>query len=111
MGGYRLKWRGDEVERRVTDAARGAIDETTEAAASMSNSNAPAGTKGAIRNRPAHVLGNVIRGVWGIFSHRAAVYALRVERGDARWPGRPYLRPAQDAEHPRLAARIKSRLR
>lgn len=100
-----LNWLGGDVRDRVHDAARQGIDETTAAAVIHAKSNHPwsnqTGTlEGSLQMRPAEVQGDIVRGQWGSFT---VLYAIYLELG-----GWAYLRPAADAEYPKLAGRIKA---
>lgn len=101
-------WKGDEVVAKVEAATKLAIDQTTAAAVNRAKSEHPwknrTGTlEGSLQMRSARAEGLQIRGEWGSFDVN---YAIFLELGTANMPAMPYLRPAADAEYPRLAERI-----
>jgi hypothetical protein len=115
-----LSWRGDEIIKRVRDAAKAGINDTMAAAVLHAKENHP------FQNRTSTLEGSVrietyatergadeVYGRWGSVD---VVYAMRIELGfqgkDAM--GRMYnqrafsfLRPAADVEYPKLAGRIR----
>lgn len=112
-----VNWKGDELVARMEKAAIAAIDETTVAAAKRAEGtvmNLPehsaAGhrwyastsrTESAVAAEPARkLLGGNVGGRFGATKARGG-YALMLEQMH------PYLRPAADAEFPKLAERIK----
>lgn len=114
-----LDWHGDEIRRRVVNAAKVGIDTTMAAAVLHAKEYHPwqnrTGTlEGSIRIYTyATERGDEVYGRWGSMD---VEYAARLEFGfqgkDAlgRTYGQrayPYLRPAADAEYPRLSRRIK----
>lgn len=129
-----LNWLGDEVTARLAAAQIAGVNATMAAAAIAARRNhawnnrsgvlegsigvvAPAATDGRgvrgtwgsrdVRYALIHELGGVIRPV------RARALMFRADDGtfvvarQVRMPARPYLRPAADAEYPRLAGRIR----
>lgn len=128
-----LRWRGDEVQRRVERATRLGIDETTSACVNRSKVLAPVKTatlQGSIQMRPAERDARGWVGRWGSFDVRYAIFVeigTRPHRIDSPvympgigWryiglhPGtrpQPYLRPSADAIYPTLPARIRRHIR
>lgn len=106
----KMNWKGDQVVANVLAAAASAVDETTDAAARDSRGDAPSGSKDNIRSERTQVRGATVVGRWGVFNHPRWRYIVAVERGTARWPGNPYIRPAQDRQYPQLTARIRARI-
>ena len=109
-----LEWKGDEVTRKLLDAATFAIDQTTALAVVKAKGDLYPGhglvtglLQGSIQMRPAVVRGNVAVGTWGSFS---VDYALAVEQGTGSRPGLGYLQGAADVEYPKLAGRIAREL-
>ena len=102
-----MRWRGSVVAAKVVAATRLAIDETTTAMVRDAKANHPwhnrIGTlEGSIQMRPAEVELDDIVGVFGSFQ---VEYALYLEL-DEQWT---FLRPAFDAEAPKLKARIAAK--
>lgn len=108
-----LRWRGDEVAARVGAAAKTAVDRTTAAAVTHAKQNHPwqnvTGTlEGSLQMRGAEVQGaGEIVGTWGSFD---VEYAIWLEIGTSVMPPYPYLRPAADAEYPKLFMRVREAL-
>ncbi len=132
----RINWKGDKLKRKAEKASMLGIDATMSAAIRHAKSNHGAGahaqqrfvTGGHLRttkqgagalersiriSRPAR---RERRGVVGIWGSQGIVYARRIELGfqgkDARGavvdaPAFPFLRPAAEAEYPKLAKRIR----
>lgn len=97
----------DALVSRVAEATALAIDQTTAACVMQAKTNHPwqnqTGTlEGSIEMRPAETDGTMVRGTWGSFS---VIYAIYLEL-----KGWAYLRPAADAEYPKLVDRIKANL-
>lgn len=106
-----LKWKGDQVFNNVMTATRHGIDETTAASVNLAKSTVPVDTstlQGSIRIEPAKDEGGRVKGRWGSFD---VLYALWVEIGTRHNRAQPYLRPSADSEYPKLAGRIKARLK
>lgn len=106
-----VNWKGDQVYRNVMGATRAAVDETTAASVNQAKARVPVDTstlQGSIRLEPARETGTSVKGRWGSFD---VLYALWVEIGTRFNRAQPYLRPSADSEYPRLAARIKARLK
>lgn len=106
---FRLDWRGDEVRRRLEEAARKGIDDTMAAATIGAKQSHPGwrnrtGTaEGSIRiTRPARKQGAATVGRWG---SQGVVYmrSLEFKRGSA-------LRNSADKTYPSLGRRIKEQL-
>lgn len=126
-----LNWRGAEVLRRVREAERQGIDTTMAAAILHAKANHGAGahalqryiTRSAELERSTRVVAPARedgRGVVGRWGSQGLAYARRIEvgfQGQDR-AGRmvdadayPYLRPAAEAEYPKLEGRIRRALR
>lgn len=122
-----LNWRGDELKRRAEKASMLGIDATMSAAIIHAKSNHGAGAHAGRRfvtdsselersiriSKPARRKGSSVVGTWGSIG---IVYARRIELGfqgkDARGaiinaPAFPFLRPAAEAEYPKLGERIR----
>lgn len=107
-GAFRLTWRGAEIKGQITDAVLQAMDETAEAAKAEAKAIVPVDT-GRLRESIDAIVeqrGSGDRRTLMLFA--AAPYALFVELGTVHMPARPYLRPAIDAEAPKLTARIRA---
>ncbi len=105
-----LDWKGEEVTRKLLDAATFGIDQTMAKAVVLAKGDLYKGhgfvtgvLQGSIQMRPAIIRGQTAVGTWGSFS---VDYALPVEVGDGSRPGLGYLQQAADAEYPKLAGRI-----
>jgi hypothetical protein len=114
-----LDWRGGSIMDQIGDAVCEAIDETTEAAAARAAStpldlplhqaagywwfDISARVESTVTNEPAHIEGSTASGRFGTTQRRGG-YGLFEERVF------PFLRPAADAEFPRLAERIREKL-
>lgn len=104
-------YRGDELKRRVADATREAIDETTEDAAENARAShwwharrGSSGLEGEIQNEPARLVSPTrTRGRVGTTA-REGFYGLFLERRT------PFLRPGADIAFPRLAKRIREKI-
>ncbi len=123
----RINWKGDALKRKAEKASMLGIDATMSAAIAHAISNHGAGAHAARRfvNRFGALGGSIKiqkharrtrRGVVGIWGSQGIVYARRIELGfqgkDARGavvdaPAFPFLRPAAEAEYPKLAKRIR----
>jgi hypothetical protein len=107
-----LKWYGKDVLTALEAAAVDGIDETTAAIVPLAKAVVPVRTailQGSLRMEPARkVMPRRVVGRVGSFDVN---YAVFVELGTTRMRARPYLRPAGDAEFPKLAERIKRRFR
>lgn len=110
----RLNWNGDKVTANLAEAARVAINETTQATdddATSSHwwSNRTGYLERKILTEPARFEGNRVIGRVGATNSgqkgvRSAFYGLFLELK------LPWLRPAGDRQFPTLAARIRRRL-
>ena len=127
-----LDWRGLDVYLDLQDATQEAIDDTMAKCVDDAKRNVPVVTatlQGSIRLKPAEQTHKGLVGEWGSFDVN---YALAVETGNRSLVGPPhrsttpgsrtsgagrntgnrnFLRNAADKEYPKLAARIRSRLR
>lgn len=104
-----LQWNGEEIKKRVSEACRLAIDETTGSCVKPAKDRVRIKThllQGSIQFRPAtYVEGRGWVGRWGSFDVNYAFWqeVLPEPRG------RAYLRPAAQGEYPKLQPRIKAR--
>ena len=99
-----LKWNGPKQFKRIQQALKEAIDETTEAIADSAEARVRRRTgdlSRSIGTAAAEVQGEDVVGAVGA----GEFYGLFEEIQ------RPYLRPAADSEVPRLAGRVKDRLK
>lgn len=122
-----LDWKGDELKRKVQRASIAAVNATMSAAIIHAKAGhgmgahsqqrfvsrsgeLERGTRIVMKAKP---VGRGVLGRWGV---QGVVYARRIELGfqgkdsagrviDA--PAYPYLTPAKDAEHGKLAGRIR----
>ncbi len=104
------EWNGEALKKRLAEAARLAIDETTASCVAPAMGRVHVKThilQGSIKFRPAAMEGDTIVGRWGSFDVNYALWQEILPEPR----GRAYLRPAADAEYPRLAARIRARLK
>lgn len=122
-----LKWRGEEIKRKMRDAQIEAVDATMAAAILHAKANHGAGAHGSLRfetktgelERSIRIVaqaspdGKGVRGRWGSVG---LAYARRIELGfqGQDSAGRavdaveyPFLRPAAEVEHPKLADRVR----
>ncbi len=125
-----VNWKGREVFQRIRRAQIAAIDATMAAAILHAKANHLPGAHGAQRfesqtgelersiriTEPARKRAKGAGGRWG---SKGLIYARRLELGfqgkDRRGaivdaPAFPFLRPAAEAEHPKLASRVKRAL-
>lgn len=105
----RVHWRGDAVKATLARAAQAAIDETTADAAQHAKGshwwrNRTGALAGEIVSEPAERSGREVVGKFGT-TMRRGFYGLFLERRT------PFLRPAADQVFPRLAQRIKRRVK
>lgn len=106
-----LDWRGEELLRRVSEASRAAIDETTAACVPLGQGLVHVDTarlQSAIGAIPAEVRGDEVVGAYGV-PHDPG-YALPQEYLPEP-QGKAYIRPAADQEFPKLGGRIAARLK
>lgn len=118
-----LKWEGEKVKKKMESCIMQGINQTMSEAVIFSKTkrfrsgaadSPPISDKLTIRTatlegsiRPvvaARKEGNEFIGVWGSVD---VAYALVHELGGKNHPPRPFLRPAADAEYPKLAGRIR----
>lgn len=120
-----LDWEGDKVKKKMLDAIKRGIDATMSAAVTYSKQNrfrTGAGKEspiaGILTTRTSLLEGSIrpvvaakverdeVIGVWGSVD---VLYAIFHEIGSPGGliPKRPFLRPAADAEYPKLSMRIK----
>lgn len=110
-----FNWTGDALQARVITACKAGIDETMAACVSDAKQNYYEGhglittmLQGSIMLRPAEERAGAVVGQWGSFDVN---YARYVEEGTGRMTGQGQLQGAADKEYPKLAARIRKRLR
>ena len=106
MLGFRLNWRGDDVLKRLQEAARKGIDDTMAASVLSAKGNHPgwrnitSTAEGSMSiYEPARTQGGVTYGIWG---SRGVMYMifLEMKHGSA-------LRNASEKEYPSLRMRIQ----
>lgn len=131
-----LKWEGDKVTRKLRQAQVDAVNQTMAAAVRQAKQNHDWQNRTGVLEGSYAVVefatqGSVqekVRGLWGSRDVRYALIqelggTIRAKEGgkltfqlpDGSWrsvdevtiPARPALRPAADAEYPKLAARIR----
>lgn len=111
MTTFRLDWNGDAIRKRIDEAVRKGIDQTTAATVAPAKANTPVRTgraQGSIQFRPAERRGNRWVGLVGSFNVN---YFIWLEIGTRHRKGRHMLRRAADQEFPKLGERIKQNLR
>jgi HK97 gp10 family phage protein len=107
-GAFRFDWRGAAITAKITEAVLQAMDETADAAKSAAQERCPVDT-GRLRDSIDAIVdqsGGSQRRRLTLFA--AAPYALYVELGTSRMAAQPFLRPAMDAEAPKLTQRIRA---
>lgn len=110
-----LTWYGPRISQLVRDAASEAIAETMEIAAERAAGTVRAedyetgAAERSVREhpRPVRTEGSRVIGTWGSRLWRF----IFIEVGTVKLAGNHHLRRAADGEYPRLAARIRGRLR
>ena len=110
VAGFRIEsWHGRVIADKVLAAAVGAIDETTQAAASQAASMR-SGRAANVTSEPA--AGTPPTGRWGVFPEPGGdpFWELFVEVGGPGHAGDNAKRRAADAEYSGLADRIRSRM-
>jgi HK97 gp10 family phage protein len=105
---FRFIWNGTSVAAQLQAAIEAAMEETAEAMAATAQSRAPVRT-GFLRDS-IHAEAETTASGSQVTLSADADYALFVEMGTSRAHAQPYLRPAIDAEGPRLPDRIRSHL-
>lgn len=105
----RLDWNGEGVEKDVIAAAKLGIDRTAAACVEHAKNNHEwenrTGTaEGSIQIRPARVVGSLIMGQFGSYG---VIYFFWLELGTIKMAAMPCLRPALDAEGPKLVQNIQ----
>ena len=76
-----LKWNGEEIKRKMIEAAKCGVDATTAACVRKAKGKVQVKTstlQGSIQMRPAKVQGDDVVGLWGSFNVNYAIY---VEKG------------------------------
>lgn len=104
-------WHGDAIMAELLEAAREAVDEITGACVPLGRALVHKDThrlEGGIGTIPATVAGDVVTGAYGVIDDPG--YALAQEFLPEP-QGKAYIRPAADAEYPKLGDRIAKRLR
>lgn len=129
-----LKWFGAKVSKAVKAAQIEGVNATMAAASARAKRNHSWNNRTAVLEgsigiaEPAAKTGDQVRGTWGskdvryalihelggiIKPVRAKALMFRADDGtfvvarQVKMPARPYLRPAADAEYPKLADRIR----
>lgn len=106
-----LTWKGDELKRRITRAAKEGIDSTMALAVIHAKQHHPwvnrTGTLEGSINIYQHAQEKGEGTVSGLWGSADVMYAIFLELGTSRMSPFPYLRPAADAEYPKLAALIQ----
>lgn len=106
---YLVNWNGEKIKKRVSEACRLGIDETTASCVKPAKDRVHIKTRflqGSIQHRPAtYVEGRGWVGRWGSFDVNYALWQEILPEPR----GRMYLRPAAQAEYPKLQPRIKAR--
>lgn len=125
-----VNWKGDELKAKVQRASMLAVDATMAAAIIHAKSNHGIGAHAARRfithtgelERSTRIIRHARReatGVVGRWGTQGVAYARRIELGfqgkdsagrSVKAPAYPYLRPAAQAEYPKLAGRIRTAL-
>ena len=109
--GFRLDWKGDQIKKRLLNAARQGIDETMADCVVEAMKNTPVDTttlQGSEEFEKAVIRGDVVSGRWGSYD---VEYAFYVEVGARGRPGENMLRDAADKEYPKLKKRIAERFK
>ena len=105
-----LKWEGDKVIKKMDKCIIQGMNQTMAKAAVHAKQNHPWVNRTGILEgsiRPvvaARKVGDEVIGLWGSVD---VSYALALELGGVNRAPAPYLRPAADAEYPKLADRIE----
>ena len=109
-----LTWNGDDLARRARLASQQGIDATMAACVIHAKTHHPftnrtATAEGSISiYQYATVQGGVVRGLWGSAD---VLYFIFLELGTSRSRPYPTLRPAADAEYPKLTGRMQRAFR
>ncbi len=105
-GAFRLTWNGATVFQQIDEATQRAFAETKDAAVEYAKRIAPVRT-GALRDSIDGESG--VEGTKRFLRLFATVrYAIFPELGTVHMAAQPYLRPAIDAEAPRLTERLRA---
>jgi HK97 gp10 family phage protein len=107
-GSFRMTWRGAEVAQALDDAVQTAMQETAEAAKAAAEERCPVDT-GLLKSSifaQVDAPGASARRTLTVGAD--APYAAYVELGTSRMAAQPFIRPAVDAEAPRLTERIRA---
>ena len=105
-----LNWLGDEIIKKMDNCIiQGMAQTITKCVEHAKNKhpwkNRSTHLEGSIKEQKhPRKVGNEFIGVWGSVDIN---YALVLELGGVNMPPFPYLRPAADAEYPKLADRIR----
>lgn len=105
-----LKWEGDKVITKMDKCIVQGMSDTISKAVEHAKNKHPWKTRssileGSIREVVhSHKVGGEFVGLWGSVDVN---YALVLELGGVNMPAFPYLRPAADAEYPKLKDRIR----
>lgn len=107
-GSTRFEWRGAQVANALEQAMQDAMDATAEAVRTAAQAQCPVDT-GLLRSSvyaDVDAKGGSARRTLTVGAD--APYAAFVELGTSRTPAQPFLRPAVDAEAPRLTERLRA---
>ena len=106
-----FNWKGRDVRELIRAAQAEALEETAVACVRDAHPNTPIRTgtlRGSIRFQPVEETEQGMFVEWGSYGVNYAIY---VELGTGRRNGVFMLRNAADREYPKLASRIRNRLR
>lgn len=107
-GNLRFTWRGAQVRAQIDAAVQRAMDETAQAAEAMAKRLARVDT-GEMRDGIEAAV--TLRGGRRVLVlSGSAPHTLFNELGTSRMSAQPMLRPAMDAEAPRLSQRLRAAL-
>lgn len=110
-GSFRFEWRGAQVQSALDQAMQDAMDATAEAAKEAARERCPVDT-GLLKSSiyaQVDARGGTARRTLTVGAD--APYAVYVELGTDRAPAQPFLRPAIDAEAPKLTERLRAAAR
>lgn len=102
----KLLWRGNQIKEATAQAVVDAMDTTLLAAVEHAQRNAPRRTGQLANSLTMEGTKRSGSGYEGSFGSYTVNYAVYVELGTRFMGAQPYLRPAADAEFPKLPGRI-----
>jgi HK97 gp10 family phage protein len=108
-GAFRFSWYGARVVGQIDDAVQQALDETAQAAKSDAQGRARVDT-GAMRDSIEAQVDTTGAGRRRMVLSIGVPYGLFHELGTSRISPQPMIRPAIDAEAPKLRERIRAAL-